>query len=117
MRSRSPAGSSTPPSKRTERLRDPRFVVLVAILIPIAGVWVIEAFTAPNPLVRIILRSLPVLPLAIWTLWFDRSRPFERRPAAIRLTGRLGLLVLAMVVAIAILGIGLSWLYDPNRVI
>ena len=117
MRSRSPAGSSTPTSKRTERLRDPRFVVLVAILIPIAGVWVIEAFTAPNPLVRIILRSLPVLPLAIWTLWFDRSRPFERRPAAIRLTGRLGLLVLAMVVAIAILGIGLSWLYDPNRVI
>ena len=128
MRSRSPAGSSTPTSKRTDRLRDPRFIpppfrhrgrlfVLVAILIPIAGIWVIEAFTAPSPLLRIVLRSLPVLPVAIWTLWFDRSRPFEGRPAAVRLTARVGLLVLAMVFAIAILGIGLNWIYDPNRVI
>jgi hypothetical protein len=64
-----------------------------------------------------VLRSLPVLPVAIWTLWFDRSRPFERRPAAVRLTARVGLLVLTMVFAIAILGIGLNWLYDPKRVI
>jgi hypothetical protein len=128
MRSRSPAGSSTPTSKRTDRPRDPRFIpppfphrgrlfVLVAILIPIAGIWVIEAFTAPSPLLRIVLRSLPVLPVAIWTLWFDRSRPFERRPAAVRLTARVGLLLLTMVFAIAILGIGLNWLYDPKRVI
>lgn len=117
MRSRSAAGSSTPTSKRTKRLRDPRFALVVAILIPIAAVYVIEAFTAPSPLLRIVLRSLPVLPVAIWTLWLDRSRPFERRPPAIRLTGRLALLLLVMVFAVAILGIGLNWLYDPNRVI
>jgi hypothetical protein len=128
MRSRSPAGSSTPTSKRTERLRDPRFIppssphrgrlfVLAVILIPVAAVYVIEAFTAPNPLVRIVLRSLPVLPVAVWTLWFDRSRPFEGRPAAIRLSGRLAVLLLVMGFAIVVLGIALNWLYDPNRVI
>jgi hypothetical protein len=117
MRSRSAAGSSTPTSKRTERLRSPRFLLLVAILVPIAGVYVIEAFIAPSPLLRIVLRSLPVLPVAIWTLWVDRSRPFQRRPAAIRLSGRLVLLLLVMAFAVAILGIGLNWLYDPNRLI
>jgi hypothetical protein len=117
MRSRSPAGSSTPTSKPTERLRDRRVLLLLAILIPVAGVYVIEAFTAPIPLLRIALRSAPVLPVAIWTLWFDRSRPFERRPPAVRLTGRLALLVLVMLFAVAVLGIALNWLYDPSRVI
>jgi hypothetical protein len=64
-----------------------------------------------------VLRSAPVLPVAIWTLWFDRSRPFERRPPAVRLTGRLALLVLVMLFAVAVLGIALNWLYDPRRVI
>jgi hypothetical protein len=128
MRSRSPAGSSTPTSKRTDRLRDPRIVpppfphrgrlfVLFAFLIPLAGFYVIEAFTSPNPIVRIVLRSLPVLPLAIWTLWFDRSRPFKQRPPAIRLGVRLALLVLVLAFAVALLGFGLNWLYDPGRVI
>jgi hypothetical protein len=117
MRNRSAAGSSTPTSKRTERLRDPRFFVLIAILIPCAAIYVIEAFTAPSPVLRVVLRSAPVLPVAVWTLWFDRSRPFEGRPAAVRLSGRLVLLVLIMAFAVAILGIGLNWLYDPNRVI
>jgi drug/metabolite transporter (DMT)-like permease len=117
MRSKSPAGSSTPTSKRTERLRDPRFVVLAALLIPVAGIYVIEAFTASSPLLRIVLRCAPALPVAIWTLWFDRSRPFQRRPPAIRLSGRLALLVLVMAFAVALLGLGLNWLYDPNRVI
>lgn len=117
MRSRSAAGSSTPTSKRTERLRDPRFFVLIAILIPVAAVYVIEAFTAPSPILRIVLRSSPVLPIAIWTLWFDRARPFEGRPPAVRQSGRLALLVLVMAFAVAILGLGLNWLYDPSRVI
>lgn len=117
MRSKSAAGSSTPTSKRTERLRDPRFLLLAAVLIPIAGIYVIEAFTAPSPVVRIVLRTMPVLPVAIWTLWFDRSRPFERRPPRIRLSGRLALLVLVMAFAVALLGFGLNWLYDPSRVI
>jgi hypothetical protein len=117
MRSRSAAGSSTPTSKPTERRRDPRFFVLIAILIPVAAVYVIDAFTAPSPVLRIVLRTTPVLPLAVWTLWFDRSRPFEGRPPTIRLSGRLVLLVLIMAFAVAVLGIGLNWLYDPNRVI
>ena len=117
MRSRSPAGSSTPTSKPTDQLRNPRFVLLAAILIPVAGVYVIEAFTAPSPLLRIVLRSLPVLPVAIWTLWFDRSRPFKQRPLTVRLSARLVLLVLVLAFAVALLGFGLNWLYDPNRVI
>jgi hypothetical protein len=117
MRSRSAAGNSTPTSKRTERLRDPRFFVFIAVLIPVAAVYVIKAFTAPSPVLRIVLRTVPVLPVAIWTLWFDRSRPFERRPPRIRLSGRLALLVLVMAFAVALLGFGLNWLYDPSRVI
>ena len=117
MRNRSAAGSSKPTSKRTELIRDPRALVLLAILIPLAAIYVIAAFTAPGPILRIVLRTSPVLPVAVWTLWFDRSRPFEGRPPAIRLSGRLVLLVLIMAFAVAILGIGLNWLYDPRRVL
>ena len=117
MRSRSPAGSSTPTSKRTKRLRDPRFLVLIVILVPVAFVYVIEAFTASNPMFRIVLRSVPVIPVAIWLLWFERSRPFERSSAAKRLAGRLALLVLVMAFAVALLGLGLNWIYDPSGVI
>ena len=117
MRNRSAAGSSTPTSKPTELIRDPRALVLLAILIPLAAIYVVAAFTAPSPVLRIMLRSAPVLPVAIWTLWFDRSRPFEGRPAAVRRSGRVALLVLVMAFATALLGFGLNWLYDPSRVI
>src|SRR5213080_91384 len=117
MRSRSPHGSSTLTSRLTSRLHGPLLVAIVVVLIPIAGFYVIEAFLAPNPLLRIELRSLPVLPVAIWTLWFEKSRPLERRRLVIRVVGRIVLLVLVMAFAVAILGIGLNWLYDPNRVI
>jgi hypothetical protein len=90
---------------------------LAMAAIALAALYVIEAFTAPSPLVRIVLRSLPVLPVAIWTLWFDRSRPFERQAAPIRILGRTGLLLLAMALVIALLGLGLNWIYDPRRVI
>jgi TRAP-type C4-dicarboxylate transport system permease small subunit len=117
MRNRSAAGSSTPTSKRTELIRDPRALVLLAILIPFGAIYVIEAFTAASPVLRILLRSVPVLPVAVWTLWFDRSRPFEPQPPGIQWAARLALLVLVMAFAVALLGIGLNWLYDPNRVI
>ena len=117
MRDRSAAGSSTPTSKPTELIRDPRALVLLAILIPLGAIYVIAAFTAPSPMLRVVLRTSPVLPVAVWTLWFDRSRPFQGRPPAIRLSGRLVLLVLIMAFAVAVLGIGLNWLYDPNRAI
>jgi len=90
---------------------------LVIAAIALGALYVIVAFFAPSPLVRIVLRSLPVLPVAIWTLWFDRSRPFERQAAPIRIVGRIGLLLLAMALVIALLGLGLNWIYDPNRVL
>jgi len=64
-----------------------------------------------------VLRSLPVLPLAIWTLWYDEARPFKRQEPAIRVAGRILLLVLVMAFAVGTLGIGLNWLYDPSRFI
>jgi hypothetical protein len=90
---------------------------LAILAIAVAALYVIVAFVAPNPLVRVVLRSLPVLPVAVWTLWFDRSRPFERQTAAIRITARVTLLFLVMAFAVALLGVGLNWLYDPARVI
>ncbi len=117
MRSKSAPGSSTPTSRLTDRLNGPLLLAIAVILIPVAGFYVIEAFIAPNPLIRIVLRSLPVLPAAVWTLWFDRSRPFEGRGPVVQVAARFTLLLVVMAFAIALLGIGLNWLYDPNRVI
>ncbi len=113
MRSKSLRGSSTPTSRLTDRLHGPLLLAVGVILIALAGLYVIAAFVAPNPLLRIVLRTFPVLPLAIWTLWFDRSRPFKRR----RLAGRVALLIMVMAFAVVLLGIGLNWLYDPKRVV
>lgn len=124
MRNRSPRGSSTPTSRLIRqglisfpRLRGKVGMGVLTIAIPLAALYVIEAFTASSPVLRILLRSLPVLPVAIWTLWFERSRPLERQRPAIRLAGRILLLVLVMTFAVAVLGVGLNWLYDPSRFI
>src|ERR1700674_37259 len=117
MRNRSPHGSLTRTSRLTSRPHGPLLVAVVVMLIALAGFYVIEAFIAPNPLLRIVLRSLPVIPVAIWTLWFDRSRPFERQRPILRVAGRILLLFLVIAFAVAVLGIGLNWLYDPNRVL
>ena len=107
MRNRSPRGSSTPTSRLTSRLHGPLLLAVAVVLIPLAGFYVIEAFIAPNPLVRIGLRTLPALPVAIWTLWFETSRPLERQRPLIRVAGRIALLVLVMAFA-AMLHAGLS---------
>jgi hypothetical protein len=86
-------------------------------LVGVAALYVIAAFAAPSPLLRIALRCAPILPLAIWTIWFDRSRPLEHHPPMIRSAGRALLLILVMAFVIAVLGLGLNWLYDPNRVV
>jgi hypothetical protein len=62
------------------------------------------------------LRTAPVLPAAIWTLWFDRSRPFESFPPPIRICARVFLLLGIMAFAIALLGFFINWLYDPSRI-
>jgi hypothetical protein len=117
MRNRSPRGSSTLTSRLTSRLHGPLLIAVVLVLIVLAGFYVIEAFIATSPLLRIVLRTLPVLPVAIWTLWFDRSRPFERQTPTIRWAGRAALLLVVMAFAVALLGLGLNWLYDPARFI
>ena len=117
MRNKSLRGSSTLTSRLTNRPQGPLLFAVAVVLIALAGFYVIAAFAAPNPLVRIVLRTLPVLPVAVWTLWFDRSRRFRRRGPAIRLAGRVALLLVVMAFAVALLGFGLNWLYDPNRVI
>ena len=117
MRSKSAPGNSTPTWRLTERLQGPLLIAVAVVLIPVAALYVIEAFIAPSPLLRVVLRCLPVLPVAIWTLWFDRSRPFEGRAPVIQVAARLTLLLIVMAFAIALLGLGLNWLYDPSRVI
>ena len=92
-------------------------VAVGALIFAIAAAYVIAAFTAPNPVLRIVLRCLPVAPLAIWTLWFDRSRPLQRQRPVIRVLGRFGLLIFVMLVVIAFLGLALNWLYDPSRIV
>jgi cell division septal protein FtsQ len=117
MRSKSRPGSSTPTSRPTDRFSGPRRLAFTVLLIALAGVYVIEAFIAPQPLIRIALRCFPVLPVAVWTLWYEKSRPFKRQPAPIRAAGRILLLLMVMAFAVAVLGLGLNWLYDPTRVI
>jgi hypothetical protein len=90
---------------------------LVIVGVPLAVVYLDLAFTFPNPAARIGLRVLPVLPLAVWTLWFDRQRPFETAPPALRLGGRLLSLLGIMALALALLGLTLNWVYDPARVL
>src|SRR3984893_18909147 len=114
MRSRSPRGSSTLTSRLTSRLHGPLLIAVVGVLTVLAGFYVIEAFIAPSPLLRIVLRSLPVLPVAIWTLWFDRSRPFERRAPVIRRGGRVRLLLGVMGFSVALLGVGLNLALHPR---
>jgi hypothetical protein len=78
---------------------------------------VIDSFVYPNPITRIVLRTAPVLPAAIWTLWFDRSRPFESWPQSIRIGTRVFLLLAIMAFAVALLGLFINWLYDPSRIV
>jgi len=63
---------------------------------------------------RVTLRTVPVLPLAIWTLWFDAARPFNTVARPVRIAGRVVLLLAVMTLALLVLGIGLNQLYDPH---
>jgi len=60
-----------------------QLLVLAVIAAPLGGFYVIESFINPNPVVRIVLRTAPVLPAAIWTLWLDRSLKGRRRLTAL----------------------------------
>ena len=89
---------------------------LLVAATPLAGFYVYLSFTHPNPGARILLRTLPILPLAVWTLWLDPARPFRQAAPLRRLAGRVLLLVAVMALAVGLLGVALNWLYDPSRV-
>jgi hypothetical protein len=79
-----------------------------------SAVYVYASFFSASPAVRLSLRTLPVAPAAVWTLWFDRSRPFERWPPRLRMAARVGVLVAVMALALAVLGFFLDLLYARN---
>lgn len=87
-----------------------------AVLIAVAGIYIVYAFIAPSPMLRIVLRCAPFLPLAIWTIWLDAKRPLASAAAPIRVLGRIALLLLVMSLVVLVLGVGLNWLYDPGRI-
>ena len=83
---------------------------------PIAAAYLYEAFTLPQPDIRIVLRTMPVVPLAVWAVFFDARRPFQNAPTGVRFIGRSLLLVLTVAFALLVLGLGLNWVFDPRRI-
>jgi hypothetical protein len=86
-------------------------------LAPVAAAYVYVAFFFPQPDVRIVLRSAPVVPFAIWAVFLDPRRPLRTAPAALRLVGQAVLLVATLLFAVLVLGLGLNWVFDPARVV
>jgi hypothetical protein len=86
-------------------------------LVPLAAAYVYAAFLFPQPDVRIVLRSAPVVPFAIWAVFLDPRRPLRTAPAALRLVGQAVLLVATLLFAVLVLGLGLNWVFDPARVV
>jgi hypothetical protein len=82
----------------------------------VAAWYVYQSFVFPDPGLRILLRTIPVLPLAAWTIFFDRERPLRKVSGLAGVAGRVLLLAAMMAFAAAVLGLGLNWVYDPNRV-
>ena len=86
-------------------------------LAPVAVAYVYVAFFFPHPDVRIVLRSAPVVPFAIWAVFLAPRRPLRTAPAALRLVGQAVLLVATLLFAVLVLGLGLNWVFDPARVV
>jgi len=96
------------------KVRRPWYLIPLA---PLAAVYVYLAFFFPQPDVRIVLRSVPVMPFAIWAVFLDPRRPLRTAPPARRLVGQAVLLVATLVFAVLVLGLGLNWIFDPARVV
>ncbi len=82
-----------------------------------AAAYVYVAFFFPQPEVRIVLRSVPVMPFAIWAVFLDPRRPLRSAPPARRVVGQALLLVATVLFAVLVLGLGLNWIFDPTRVV
>jgi len=86
-------------------------------LAPLAAAYVYAAFFFPQPDVRIVLRTAPVVPFAIWAVFVDPRRPLRTAPPARRLVGQVLLLMATVLFAVLVLGLGLNWIFDPARVV
>ncbi len=86
-------------------------------LAPLAAAYVYLGFFFPQPDVRIALRTVPVVPFAIWAIYLDPRRPLRTAPPARRLVGQALLLVATVLFAVLVLGLGLNWIFDPARVV
>ena len=85
-------------------------------LTPLVAAYVYLAFTFPQPDVRIVLRTVPVLPFAVWAIFLDPRRPLRASTPGVRVVGRGLLLLLCMAFALLVLGLGLNWVFDPGRI-
>lgn len=81
-----------------------------------AAAYVYLAFFFPQPDVRIALRTVPIVPFAIWAVYLDPRRPLRTAPPARRQVGQAVLLVATVLFAVLVLGLGLNWIFDPRRV-
>lgn len=100
-------------------MRQNRLVLIPVALVGavLASLYLYQAFFSPSPDLRVALRTIPILPLAIWTLWFDAGRPLRTAAGPVRTVGRVFLLLVVMTFALLLLGLGLNAIYDPSRVI
>jgi hypothetical protein len=96
------------------KLRQRWFVLPLALA---AAAFVYMAFVFPQPDVRIVLRTAPVVPFAIWAVYLDPRRSLRTAPPARRLVGQAVLLVVTVLFAVLVLGLGLNWVFDPARVV
>lgn len=85
-------------------------------VIPVAAAYVWLAFTFSQPEVRMALRTLPVVPFTIWAIFVDDRRPLKAAPVGVRIVGRSLLFLVTVCFALLVLGVGLNWIFDPNRV-
>ncbi len=90
----------------------PWVAILLVPAVPLSLWYLSQAFLHPSLWVRVAFRSLPVLPLAIWAIYLDPTRPLEQRSPMVRAIGRAVMLLAAMAFAVVVLGFLLDWLYD-----
>ena len=75
-----------------------------------------QSFFFTDPGLRILLRTIPVLPFATWTIFFDAKRPLRKVSGVVGVCSRVLLVAATMAFAALVLGLALNWVYDPNHV-
>ncbi len=90
-------------------------MILLVPAVPILAGYLYETFVNSNPATRIVLRTLPILPLALWVIFVDATRPLQEASFPLKAAGRMVLLAGSMTFAFVVLGLGLNWLFEPKR--